>query len=50
MVALSLSVNVFACATGIADAENVGVNAKAPAANPIAKIRFIEVPPEPIPA
>ena len=37
-----MSVTVLGCATGIADAESVGANAKVVAANPINKSRFIK--------
>jgi len=42
MVEFSVSVTVLGCATGIADAESVGANAKVVADNPINKSRFIK--------
>jgi len=42
MVEFSVSVGVLGCATGIADAESVGANAKVVAANAIKKRRFIK--------
>jgi hypothetical protein len=42
MVEFSVSVSVLGCATGIADAESVGANAKVVAAKPIKKSRFIK--------
>ncbi len=44
MTALSEAPSAFGVAAGIADAERVGANAKAQAANPINKRRFMFPP------